>query len=227
LNNSRSLNFEAEDASSIFNIMKRALVGIVLGSLLATAPSRAADAVSLAAQQETEERYKNLVARIEETQAAQSALEKRISTLQSDFSKLRDEIARNNNSAATQEALHGLRKDIGKVDQSRLDDNKRIEEALQKLGSAIKSLPTAPPPRRVEAPVAPSPAAQAANNTGPAIQNGFEYVVQKGDNHLGVIVKKCNDDKIPVTSKMIMNANPTVDWTRLRIGDKIFIPKPK
>ena len=30
-----------------------------------------------------------------------------------------------------------------------------------------------------------------------------------------------------VTSKAILAANPTVDWNRLKIGQKIFIPKPK
>jgi len=40
-------------------------------------------------------------------------------------------------------------------------------------------------------------------------------------------VKRYNDEKIPVTTKAIKNANPNVDWNRLRIGQKIFIPKPK
>jgi LysM repeat protein len=53
------------------------------------------------------------------------------------------------------------------------------------------------------------------------------YTVQAGDHHLGVIVKRYNDEKIPVTMRSIMNANPTVDWNRLKIGQKINIPKPK
>jgi hypothetical protein len=57
-------------------------------------------------------------------------------------------------------------------------------------------------------------------------EEGFEYIVQK-DDRLDVIVKRYRDEKIMVTSKSIMDANPTVNWNKLRIGQKIFIPKPK
>jgi hypothetical protein len=229
LNNSRSLNFEACGASSIFNTMKRALAGILFCSVFAAATLRAADAVTLAAQQEAEERYKNLVARFEEMQAAQMALEKRISALASDFGKLRDDVSRNNNNAATQESIRKLNEQILEVDKNRVADNKRIQEGLEKLGTTIKQAATAPRPRPDPSPAASGPTIRpvAPSNGVPTVQDGFEYIVQSGDNHLGVIVKRLNDEKIPVTSKAIQDANPTVDWRRLKIGQKIFIPKPK
>ncbi|HWN93570.1 MAG TPA: LysM domain-containing protein, partial [Methylomirabilota bacterium] len=61
---------------------------------------------------------------------------------------------------------------------------------------------------------------------GPAVEDGFDYVIQKGD-VLDKIVARYREEKIMVTRNAIMAANPTVDWTKLQIGQHIFIPKPK
>jgi hypothetical protein len=39
-------------------------------------------------------------------------------------------------------------------------------------------------------------------------------------------VQKYRKENIMVTEKAIRDANPGVDWDRLQIGKKIFIPKP-
>jgi hypothetical protein len=230
LNNFRSLNFEAFRAFPIFATMKRVFAGILFSSVLATASLRAADAVTLAAQQEAEERYKNLVARIEETQAAQMALEKRISALASDFSKLRDEVARNNTGGATQESIRKLDEQIRKVDESRIADNKRVQEGFEKLEKLIRTMAATPPPRRPEsnAGAAAGGNVRPITNTaaGPGVQDGFEYTVQQND-YLGKIVTRLREEKIMVTRKAIEDANPAVEWTKLQVGQKIFIPKPK
>ena len=94
MNNSRNLNFEPGGVSPNFKLMKRVFAGIMLGSFLALGPARAADAVTLAAQQEAEERAKRLSATIEEIQAAQLTQQKQISALANELSKLREEVAR-------------------------------------------------------------------------------------------------------------------------------------
>ena len=236
LNNSFSLNFEARLASFNFDTMKRALAGLFLISLLTTSSAvLAADAVTLAAQQEAEERYKRLAATVEELQTAQAAQQKQISALANEVSRLREEIAHNNNNAATQESIRELNKQILKVDESRIADNKRIQEALERLAKTITEMP-APPTgsKRLSASDSGAnagnsgrPAARPPANASNAPEDGFWYTVQNGDYHLGVIVKRYNDEKIPVTARAVMNANPNVDWTRLKIGQKIFIPKPK
>lgn len=222
--------------------MKRALVGTLVSIFFATAAARAADAVTIAAQQEAQYNYKALAATVEEVQTSQQAQQKSISALATEVSKLRDETARNNNDAATKESIRKLSDEIRKVDEARVADNKRIYEALEKLGEAIKKMPVAAPPRRSTAieggttTVAPAGNAVGKLNTPRSNTNGsgaadeslgFDYTVQSGDVHLGVIVKRYNDEKIPVTKAAIMAANPNVDWTRLKIGQKIFIPKPK
>jgi TolA-binding protein len=211
--------------------MKRAFAGLVLSSVLAAGAVRAADAVALAAQQEMLENYKRLTATMEELQTAQMAQQKQISALASDLGKLRDEVSRNNNSATVQESLRQLEKQILAVDKSRVDDNKDIQLAIERLGKAIKDMP-APPPinprsRTQTEPVNGGSSTKSPANVSAGPEKGFEYTVQKGDSHLGVIVKRYRDENIPVTMQSIMKANPTVDWTRLQIGDKIFIPKPK
>jgi len=216
--------------------MKRAFAGFLLSSLFAVGVLRGADAVTLAAQQEAMENYKRLSATMEELQTSQMAQQKQISALASELSKLREDVVRNNNSASFQESLRQLEKQVLKVDENRVADNKEIQQALERLGKAIKDMP-APPPMRgpVRSSESPTPgtggktAPKAPANLSQTPEEGlaFEYTVQAGDHHLGVIVKRYNDEKIPVTSRSIMNANPTVDWNRLKIGQKIVIPKPK
>lgn len=55
---------------------------------------------------------------------------------------------------------------------------------------------------------------------------GFEHPIAKGDT-LGAVVQAYRDQGIKVTRKMVQDANPNVNWDKLVIGRKIFIPKPK
>jgi TolA-binding protein len=213
--------------------MKRTLASILFASLLLTGGAvRAADAVSLAAQQEAEERYKRLSATVEELQVKAEAQQKQISALSSEVNKLRDEIARNNNNAATQESIRELNKQIQKVDEVHVADNKRIQEALEKLGKAIRDMAAAPGPRprpsNNDGPATPPGRTNPQPPAGgaPAVEDGFEHTIQSGD-RLDLIVKWYREKNIMVTAKAIKDANPNVDWSRLQVGKKIFIPKPK
>lgn len=210
--------------------MKRAFASVLFGSLLvASGVVRAADAVTLAAQQEAEERYKRLAATVEELQTSLTAQQKQISSLSAEVGKLRDEIARNNNNAATQESIRELNKQIQKVDEARVVDNKRIQEALEKLGQTIIKGPLSAP-RSAGVNPGPGPGSVGGSprpqTNRPASEEGFEYVIQK-DDRLDKIVAAYREKSIMVTSRAVMDANPTVDWKRLQIGQKIFIPKPK
>jgi TolA-binding protein len=238
LNNCFTLNFEARRASHNFDAMKRAFVVLLLGSLLiATATLRAADAVTLAAQQEMLDNYKRLTATIEEFQTTQAAQQKQISALSAEVNKLRDEIARNNNNASHQESVRQLGEQIRKVDEARVADNRRVQEALEKLGETIKKTVVAPPRR--PASVSDSGAGGSGGNTvgkipsprgnaasAAATEEGFTYEVVSRDRP-DKIAAKYQAEKINVTARDIINANPSVDWTKLKVGQKLFIPKPK
>src|SRR4051794_37488675 len=98
--------------------MKRAFVALLLSASLTCGVARAADAVTLAAQQEAQDNTKRLTATIEEFQTTQTAQQKQISALAAEVGKLRDEIARNNNDSSTKESVRQLREDLQKVDKA-------------------------------------------------------------------------------------------------------------
>jgi LysM repeat protein len=216
--------------------MKRAFAAIFLSSVFAAGALRAADAVTLAAQQEAQDNYKRLTATVEELQNTQLAQQKQISALASELSKLRDEVARNNNNASMQDAIRRLNEQILKVDESRITDNKHIQEALERLGKGIRELGQVQPPVRpprggsndssTGGPAVGANGSRPANGGSNAIEDGFDYVIKDGD-RLDKIVARYREEKIMVTMKAVKDANPKVDWSRLKVGQHIFIPKPK
>jgi gas vesicle protein len=217
--------------------MKRALAGLFLGLIIvASIPLRAADAVAIAAQQEIVESNKRLLATVEELQHTQVAQQKQISALMAELGKLRDELARNNNDAANKESRESIRKlseQIVKVDDARIADNKRIQETLERLGETFKKSMTSKPIRTSDFSTGstagkPVPPRNSSNNTAApnANEEGFEYVVVSGDRP-DKIAAKYKAEGINVTAASIIKANPTVDWSKLQVGQKLFIPKPK
>jgi Skp family chaperone for outer membrane proteins len=216
--------------------MKRALFGSVLGLIFAVAPLRAADAVALAAQQEAAENYKRFTATLEEMNATQTAQSREITMLKAELSKLRDELAHKDNDAAnreTKESLRKLNEQIVKVDDARVADNRRFQETVERLGKTFE--------KTLSRPVKPisdisSPGGGSGGRTTPlprgnpppssANEEGFEYIVVSGDRP-DKIAAKYKAENVNVTAAGIIKANPTVDWAKLQVGQKLFIPKPK
>ena len=70
------------------------------------------------------------------------------------------------------------------------------------------------------------------DDTTPAAPvDGYSYTVQSGD-RLDLIVKAYNADFVKrgykkITLRQTKEANPKVDWNRLRVGQKIVIPNPE
>ena len=54
---------------------------------------------------------------------------------------------------------------------------------------------------------------------------GYDYTVQTGDT-LSVIVQAFRRRGIQVTADQILKANPGLNWSRMRVGQKILIPAP-
>lgn len=214
--------------------MKRALAGFLFSCLVvASEPLRAADAVTLAAQQEVIENFKRLTATVEELQTTQAAQQKQISALSSELSKLREELSRNNGDAANKESIRKLSEQVVKVDEARIADNKRIQDALEKLGEVIKKAPVTVRPVKpltdttvngAGTSVKINPKGATPPPSGDEV--GFPYEVVSGD-HPERIAAKFRAENVNVTAKSIIAANPNVDWTKLKVGQKLFIPKPK
>lgn len=183
------------------------------------------NAAAAAAEREAiENNFKTLTASIKSLEENQAVIQQNISALEKSISELRQELARANNNAVTQESLRRLGEQIQKVDEARVSENRKIHDAMDELHRVLKTtVESRPPPRSA------NPAPPAGGNTTPppsTNEEGYEHVVQSGDTLSG-IVQAYRSQNIKVTSKAIMDANPTVKWERLRVGQKLFIPKPK
>lgn len=189
-----------------------AACGLPLVSVEAQPADRAAQ---IAERQELEEKYKSLAAAVQALQDSNAALQKKLDAALAELAALREKTAKPPANQVTHEDLKRLADSILEVDKSRLADNKLVLEKIAELGKALKTPPPAPAPRKTNETTAP-----------PRNEKGYEYIVEAGDN-LGKIVKKYRDNGIKVTQKAIEDANPDVNWTRLKIGQKLWVPAPK
>ncbi len=128
--------------------------------------------------------------------------------------------ARPPGSSTVQEQLKVLADKIAEVDRKREEDKQAIAEEIRKsMGALEKTLAAS------HAPSKPTPEPEP-----PADGKGFVYTIHPGDN-LSLIIKTYNDDfkskgLKPITLKQAEEANPDVDWNRLKVGQKIIIPRP-
>jgi LysM repeat protein len=185
-----------------------------------------------AARQEAEDNYRRINARVDDLFAAIESMQKRFNAMQDDVRKLSEEVSRATDrpkDSATQETLKQLAKAIEEVDRKRVTDRDKLLEAFAGLEKHIASLGSAKPNNSNTKPNR-SPRVQSpkngASSSPPAIpENGYEYTVLEGDT-LSRIVAALNKQGIKLTSKQIADANPSVNWNRLPIGQKVFIPAP-
>lgn len=198
------------------------LLGLALLGLIGTViTSIAQDTAGVAAREAAEENYRKLAGTVQQLADNQALQQQRLDGLERSLNELRGEIAKANNNTATQESLRRLAEQIQEVDKARVTENRRIQETLDDLHRLIKGVASAPPPSR------PAPAPAPSTSAGPTSnEEGFEYVVQKDDTLSG-IVSAYRTQGIKVTQKAVREANPSVNCDRLRVNQKIFIPKPK
>ena len=102
---------------------------------------------------------------------------------------------------------------------------KHIDAKISELQRAILDKPaggTRTPVPPVANPGGTVPRPPVAHPPGPT-EKGFEYKIKSGD-RLQKIVAALKAQGFKATEKQIMEANPTVDWSKLKIDQKIFIP---
>ncbi len=197
---------------------------------LPSAPPPNTAAIS-AAQQAADERYARLSADVQALQSANEDLQNKINGLVEEIRKLRDEQAQQSGRAVSGDDVKHLAEKIEEVDKKRADDKAAItEEVRNSIAGLEKALGSGgggaavPPPRATPKPVVKD------TTPPPNVENGFVYTVQSGDS-LSAIVHAYNVDfkskgMKPITLKQARDANPTVDWGKLRVGQKIVIPRP-
>ena len=182
-------------------------------------------AAALAAQQAADERYKRMAADIQALQMDNESLKAKVASLEQKIEDLRQQTAAAANNTGVQEDLKRLAEKIEEVDRKREQDKQAISEEIRKsIGGLEKTLagsaaPTHAPPPRLQPEI-----------ESPAAANGYSYTIHEGDN-LSTIVKAYNADFKnkgwkTITLKQAKEANPSVDWNRLLVGQKIIIPRP-
>jgi len=212
--------------------MRRACIlpGIFLGLCLLRLPAggqdaAATNAAAVAEQQGVEERFKQIAADMDRLRAADEAMRDKLTGLQEDLREIRAAQARLASNSAGPEDLKALASKIEEVDKKRLEDKETISDQIKQTAIRLERLLADAPP----APPKPTPRTPSTND-GPAMANGVLYTIKDGDN-LTVILKSYNAEfkkrgMKTISQKQAEDANPSVEWTHLKVGQQIVIPAP-
>ena len=188
--------------------MKRVSFFLAVALLVSPAIVRAQDAA-------TEERLNKLSAQIQDLVEAKDAQNRKIDELNRAVQSLQQQINKPNGNYASAEDVKHLAAALQEVDQKRREDSEKIAKTLEKLSTTVKVASTT-------APVKPPPVEPVSNIP----DKGYEYTIASGDT-LSTIAKAYRDKDIKVNVDQIVAANPGLDPTKMKIGQTIFIPKPK
>jgi TolA-binding protein len=224
-------SFSSLAARFIFGAMKRQVIlcALLAGFTSAVPQLRAQDtptspAAVIQRQEADEERYKFMSADIEKLKENNQALVQRLNELRDEIRRLSEELARANSNKdkdlATREDLKRLADKIKEVDDKRISDNEKTLAEISRLGKTL----SAPPKSYSPPPPSSSGKPSVEPKTG-VTEKGFEYTIRGGDNPR-VIAQALAKQGMKITSQQIIAANPSVDWQKLQIKQKIFIPAP-
>jgi len=166
-----------------------------------------------------EERLNKLSAQIDVLIEIKDAQNKRIEELAKQLRDLQDQQNKPNASYATTEEIRQLSGKLKEIDEARVQDNERIVKEIEKLGKTLGA-----GARKTGANATTPPPGEAPREKPP--EKGYEHIVKAGESY-SVIAQAYTDQGIKVTSTQIQKANPGIDPSKLRIGQKIFIPAPQ
>jgi TolA-binding protein len=188
------------------------------GVLAATArlPAQDTAAILAAERQENEERFKTLNAKIDQLVEANEAYLKKLNRVTEELAKLKEEVDRSKNDT-TKDTLKRLEEAIQEVDKQRMADNKLIVAEFAKLGRITTPSPPSTNSAKPPTPSTPAPRPPAGG------EKGYEYLVKSGDTG-GTILQFYRDQGVKITLRQLMEANPSVNWNKLKINQKIFVP---
>lgn len=175
---------------------------------------------------------KALRARIDDLTAANDSLQTNVAKLRMEVQRLSEEVGKpdRNKDAAHAETIEQLKAAIKAVDDKRLAEQKNIMAEFERLQENVRKIiekgpssgrPTPPPVVRNNG----------NGNTNPVPPKGDEklstYQIRDGDT-LSSIVADLRKHGMKVNMSQVMDVNPGVKWTSLRIGQSIYVPvKPQ
>ena len=191
--------------------MKRVFYFWMMLALCWTPALRAQDAA-------TQEQLSKLSGRIDDLIAGQEALRKEMDGLRRELASVRELASKPQGDWASQEDLRRVAKAVEEADRKRLADAELVQKQLEKIRQALdKPLPQ--PKRTVSTAPKDNPPPEHSDKP----QQGVEHVVKAGET-LSSIVAACREQKIHVTQKQILEANPGLKPDLIIPGKKIFIP---
>jgi LysM repeat protein len=169
----------------------------------------------------TQERLDKLSGKIDDLIAGQDTLTKQVNDLRRELQSVREQASKPPGNWASPEDLKRVAKAIEEVDRKRIADSELVQKQLEKIRQALdKPLPPMKHPTAIQPKDNPAPD-RPEKPTKP--QEGVEHVVKPGET-LSSIVQACREQKIKVTQKQILDANPGLKADLIIPGKKIFIP---
>jgi archaellum component FlaC len=213
---------------SYFRAMKRKFIFWILlvGFSAMTARVSAQESPTAAAEREAaEERYKRMSADIENLKETLESYKKTVQEQRDEIRRLNEEVARlgSHKDLVTREDFKVLADKIKEVDERRVAGDKDLLEKVTaefaRLGKSLAVPPRSSTPGPPPVKPGPEPKPPKLNS-----ERGYEYTIRAGDNPK-VIAQALTKQGVKITSVQITEANPAIaDWTKLRVGQKIFIP---
>jgi LysM repeat protein len=191
--------------------MKRAFFVWVALALCSAPVVRAQDAA-------TQQRFDELSGRIENLAASQETLAKQLTELKRELASVREMASKPTGNWATPEDLKRVAKGIEEVDRKRSADYELVQKQLKEIRQAVDR--PLPQPKKITS--SPTRETQPPEKTSTP-REGVEHVIKSGET-LSSIVQGCKEQKIKVTQKQILEANPGLKADLLIPGKKIFIP---
>lgn len=195
--------------------MRRALFFAVL--LISPAAFTQDSPTAIAEREDARERYKRMSAKIEDLENTIQTYNQQFQKMEAEIHRLRDELSKVRDGTRDSASRSDIVEQIKAVDRARMADQENVikefarlrKEILGSLGNGGGSKT----PKSNSS--SPSPA--------PTIEKGSEYAIREGDT-LAKLVFALNKQGVKVSQKQVEQANPGVNWNKLKIGQKIFIP---
>jgi len=189
--------------------MKRILIFLMALSLGGGTQLRAQDAA-------TEERLKKLNGLVQDLQESKELQRKQIENLSKEIQALREQMAKPTGNYASRDDLAELAKKLQEIDDKRKADNERIIKGIENMRKEL----TASAARTQRPPPKDPPATRSSISEG-----HFEHVVASGDT-ISTIAEAFRKEGFKVTEKQILAANPGLVPEKMKVGQKLVIPKP-
>lgn len=172
----------------------------------------------------TQAQLDKITGEIQDVQDSLNSQEKQITDLEKKISDMQDKLnTPAGNDYAGVDDLKKLAEQVQEIDKKRQEDNEKILAALEKLskGGGFHRPPASDNTAGGDSAAnSPDTSTPTTNNSN---QNGYEYPIAPG-NTLAAIAKAYRAKGVKVTVADILKANPGLDPSKLKIGQKIFIP---